>query len=262
MSNVIPDAASKAFFDMLRNPSNSAPDVPNKWNCLVYGRLNTGKTTFLTTFPRPIVIMSFEPNGASSIRQKLSTSEGQIIVVNRTEREDATTPTAYLNLLQMLQAIAKGPAAHIGTFAIDGLTLLSEAILTAVCVEKNHDTPSQPDYLLQLNRVKALMKLGLTLPCNFVVTAHESIHSDANLGIFQRSIEASPSIKAWLPTVFDEVYYATQIKGEYKLVTRSNGEVVARSRLGAGNLFDQTETPNFMEMLTKAGAPQTHKSQI
>lgn len=260
--NMVPVSKSSSFFQSLRAPENSMTSAPSKWNVLVYGPLNTGKTTFLTTFPRPIVIASFEPNGASSIRHQLAASDGQIIVVNRTERDSGTTPTAYLNLLNLMKAFANGPDKEIGTFCIDGFTLLAEAILTAVCVEKNHETPSQPDYLVQLNRVKALIKLGLNLTCNFAVTAHESIYSDPNLGIFTRSILASPSIQAWLPSVFDEVYYANRSKQEYKLVTRSNGEVIARSRLGAGNVFDNVENPDFMALLTKANATQQHKANV
>ena len=260
----IPKAQSNEFFDSLRKHTSTA--TPSKWNVLIYGRLNTGKTTFLTTFPRPVVIASFEPNGASSIRDIIGESNGQVMVVNKTEQDNAQQPVAYTNLLSLISALTAGganaPIHKIGTFCIDGFTLLSESILSAVCVEKSHEVPSQPDYFLQLQRVKQLVKQCLAMPCNFAMTCHESIHSDPNLGIFQRTIEASPSIKTYLPGIFDEVYYMTVTKDGRKIITQSNGEVMCRSRLGANKKLALVEEPNFMKLLEKAGTPQQHKEVV
>ena len=260
----IPKAQSSPFFESLRQHTSTA--VPSKWNVLVYGRLNTGKTTFLTTFPRPIIIASFEPNGASSIRDIIGDSDGQIMVINKTEQDNATKPMAYTNLLSLIGGLTAGganaPINKIGTFCIDGFTLLAESILNSVCVEKNHEVPSQPDYFLQLQRVKQLIKQCLVLPCNFAVTCHESIYSDPNLGIFQRSIEASPSIKTYLPGIFDEVYYMTVTKDGRKLITQSNGEVMCRSRLGSNKRLAVVEEPDFMGLLQKAGVPQQHREAV
>ena len=97
-----------------------------KLHCLLLGDKGAGKTTFLATAPRPILIHSFDPGGTESIQDFIDA--GGVFVDTQFERDNLQHPTAYLAWEREFNRLGhSGLFENIGTYAIDSLTTFSTA---------------------------------------------------------------------------------------------------------------------------------------
>ena len=126
----------------------------------LYGRSKTGKTRFICTFPKPILIIGAE-DGTKSIQGL----KGIDFIRIRTTAE-------FEELVPGI--IERGYA----TAALDTASAFADVVLEEVT---GRETPQQnawgaytrEEYMAQAKRMKPLLKMLLDLPCNVVITAHE-----------------------------------------------------------------------------------------
>lgn len=232
-------------------------------NSLWYGDFGTGKTWALHTCPKPVFIHSFDPGGSVTLRPWIETGE---VIVESFETEDASDPRAYRDWEKRFDEMRQsGIFEHIGTYAIDSLTTLSESLMNAA-MKGNKDQkprnseigtyiPQLQDYQVQQYTIRDFLNLMCGLPCHFVCTGHVQRDKDEVTG----SVIASPMITGKLaqkiPLLFDEVYvtnYKTKSSStEYYFLTESQGVYKARSRLASSNDLKRKEVQDFSAILDK-----------
>ena len=241
-------------------------------NELWYGDFGTGKTWSLHTCPKPVFVHSFDPGGSVTLQPWIET--GEVIVDDRFETEDASDPSAYKAWEREFNKLRKTDFfEHIGTYAIDSLTTMSESLMNAA-MKGNKDQkprnselrvsiPQLTDYQVQQFTIRDFLNLMCGLPCNFVCTGHIDRTTDEVTG----KVIATPMITGKLaqkiPLLFDEVYvsdYKSTSKGpEYHFKIQPSGIYRTRSRLASKGQLDATEPQDMCKILDKVGHPYEHK---
>lgn len=229
-----------------------------KFNAMITGEVGSGKTTILATARRPILIDSFDPGGARSIRDAVR--EGYVIVDNRYEEEDAHKPVAFERWeTEFRRRMKEGFFDGLGTYCIDSATTWAEAILNKILAKNGRPggIPTLPDWQFQINAIRDLSKTFTSLPCDCILTAHIYTNTDPKTGRSSSQIGLSGQLRGKLPALFDELYVMVPqetSKGvAYKVLTRNDGFYKARTRLGSNGRFETYEEPNIKRLLAKAG---------
>lgn len=228
------------------------------FNALIYGDMGTGKTNILRTCRAPILIHSFDPGGTKTLIDAIA--EGDVIVDNRFEEEDAKKSTAFKLWEKEFDRLRNaGFFEEIGTYALDSATMWGEACMNAILKANARpaSTPQLQDYLVQMNVMRDAIKIMTSLPCDFVMTGHIDTDKDEVTGKMTTGPMVTGKLKAKLPILFDEIYVTISketSKGiEYSLLTRNTGLYKARSRLGRGGRFETYEKQDIGRLLKKAG---------
>lgn len=232
----------------------SVPATAPAWSrILIMGDSGTGKTHFLGTMPKPLVL---------DFDRGLQTLQGKPV--------QGLYMTGWSQLKQLVQEWRKGPQYGCETLALDSLTMAADAAMQFV-LEKNGRGSAQPtiaDWGEAIREVKDLLGYLTTLPCHVVVTAHTQLVKDEVLGDIQ-----------WVPLIFgkdlphrlgiyfDEVYLTTiantisggQKTNEYKLQVKPDSRVkMLKSRMNTdGKLFNQYEEPDFAKLRAKTSLTLT-----
>ena len=101
------------------------------------------------------------------------------------------------------------------------------------------------------------------LPTITPIIAHDAVDKDEQTGKIFRNILITGKLSKRLPILFDELYYANAkdtSKGvEYTFMTKGNGSVEAKTRLGKDGKLEQFIPQNFKEILKKVGYPTDDK---
>jgi hypothetical protein len=161
--------------------------VPTHMKCCFYGDNRLGKTTILSTFPKPLALFSFEPSrtgGAESV----SGVEG-IRVFRRGTPEDVregnaefTTVNEAVGMARELKSTRGGGFATVG---LDSGTSLEWTCLEELMREAGRDMPTTltfgtvPDglYPMRSEKAKEVLREFIDIPCHVVVTAKEKDHN-------------------------------------------------------------------------------------
>lgn len=216
---------------------------------LLMGDSGTGKTHFIGTMPKPFV-MDFD--------RGLATLRGKDVGYKMLSIDD------WLVLKNTVQEWRKGAPEGFQTFALDSITMASEAAMAYV-LKKNGHTGQQPnigEWGDAIREVKDLLGYITTLPCNVVVTAHMQIVKDELLGDIQyQPLIFGKDLPSRMPIYFDEVYLTTisntitggQKTNEYQLQVKPDSRVkMLKSRMNTdGKLFNLYEQPDFAVLRSK-----------
>lgn len=156
----------------------------------LYGRSKTGKTRFISTFPKPILIIGAE-DGTRSIRSV----DGVQFVLIENSREVSELADG---------AVAKG----FKTVAVDTASALQDMVLAEILglkelpAQAHWGMASREQYGQCTMQMKTLLRAVLDLPCNVVITAHERNFSDegASSDLIMPVVGSalSPSTVNWL----------------------------------------------------------------
>ena len=216
---------------------------------LILGDSGTGKTHFIGTMPKPFV---------SDFDRGLATVQGKDVLFSAYDAD------SWGDFKKEIQDWRKGPQYERETFALDSLTMASEAALSAV-MTKNGRRNAQPtiaDWGEAIREMKDVLGYLTTLPCHVVVTAHNQLVRDEILGDIQYlPLIYGKDLPHRLGIWFDEVYATTvqeTIEGgvkkiSYRLQVKPDGRnKIIKSRMNTdGKLFQQYEEPDFAALTLK-----------
>ena len=229
------------------------------FNMLLLGESGSGKTFMMRTARKPVHIDSFDPGGSKGLRDYIS--KGEIIVDNRFEGEDPLRPTAFAEWkAQFDKRQRMGYFDHLGTYVLDSSTTWSDAIMNNVL--KAAGIAGQAprfthDYVPQKIEIRNWIKRMLDLPCDFILTGHLEPTKDEVDGMVRLRYMTTGKGAQTIPLMFDEMWVMDPKKVadgvKYRVLTRSTGTFLARSRLAKEGLIAQYEDPNISAILKKAG---------
>lgn len=212
---------------------------------LLIGDSGSGKTTFIGTFPKPLVC-DFDGKGESA----LAGVDGFIEAYN--------TDDGWDRFKKDLEKWRKeGLPNECQTLAIDSLTFAADLALKWAKKSNNNmgSTATQQDWGRAIDEIKNTMAKLMTLGCHVVVSIHLSVEKDELLGgvIWTPSIYGS-KLPAQLPAYFDDVFLtkvtAKEGKTEFSLqmVPDTRLKILKNSSRGA---WGASEKPDFAELLKK-----------
>jgi len=218
--------------------------------CLVYGVGGVGKTHFLGTFPKPTYVMDLD-RGIVTLRKVPGVEYDTFI--------DNGKGSAYRETEKTLRLIEEGKfpssdGSPFKTICLDTATFLQDAII-------KFETQMSPKGILGydgwgrvLNKTMDILRrmraLSIARQVHVVVTCHELIDKDDITGEVFRLPQFQGQSKQLADKNFDEVYRFFANKSSsapagvlYKMLTRSAGGLVAKSRLDF--LPAEVENPSF-----------------
>lgn len=108
-----------------------------------------------------------------------------------------------------------------------------------------------------MNLIELACRKLLALPCDVILIAHDAVDKDEQTGKIFRNILVTGKLSKRLPILFDELYFANTKdtpKGvDYSFMTKGNGSIEAKTRLGKDGKLEQFVPQNFKEILKKVG---------
>lgn len=237
---------------------------------LVYGPTGSRKTTFLTTYPKPILCLAFDPYDKFSPFLKLGQAnqyhdggffdntgievshvyDAHGIIQAQVEfyaDPDPDQPQAYQKFLQRAPFLAQ-EAKQWGTIAVDSLTFYQYAYL------RYDEKVMNPGYRdprlwygdLKREMVSQFLARFAWLPTNVVIIAHESEKEDKDefaTGVL-RGVNVVGTLMKELPSGYGECYHAGVVvdaktkEQRFMLQTQNNNLWSAASQIGAPNPCD------------------------
>lgn len=231
------------------------------FNLLLMGRMGAGKTYMMKTARKPVLIHSFDPGGTKGLEEEKK--NGSIIVNSAFEQDTLEKPKAFNAWMKEFAKLLKlGVFDRIGTYVIDGLTMLISAAKTQLHDEFKSKTPNgvldQARWQLLQIRLTNSIKLFCGQSCDFILMSHIHKGEDPFTQAPIRVLAAPPSLQVGIPILFDEIW-DLQIKNTSKgpdrhIVTAISANTCARTRIGTG-VFNLAEEPHIKNLLRKAGRP-------
>lgn len=229
---------------------------------LTLGISGSGKSVLLSTCPKPIVVLSFDPTGWESYKKLVwskDNPDGTIFVDSRYEVDKPKAPTAFKMCEAEINRLhAKGIFEKIGTFGIDSGTNFINSLLYEVARQEGHTGDIWLDDYKKAG-IYLISKLQeiIAFPCHFYMTGHLEIFKDELQGGVHSSIMAPGRMKTTIPGLFSEIYICqTEVKqdgtAKYTLSTVGTRTLVARTRIGR-DVFKPIMEPNIQAMLKQVG---------
>lgn len=230
---------------------------------LIYGQAKAGKTYLLDTFPAPILVAQFDPQGPLTLYDKgtdMSRIRFMNFVDNPTDRTSGFQ--RFYNFLKKEQEIFD----FVNTFVVDSLTMMIDSVEKYVVGKRSGSSGEVGDTnLADYKKIQALvlqdvLPTMLNLPCNVVCTGHVEMTQDTETGKVIMSLSTlGKKLPASIPCRFSEFYYLSTKKVGTKLerilLTDVDGRVQAGSRLAATGKLQREEEPNIKKILQKCGKP-------
>jgi len=263
MTETEPRLDIQTVFDEIR--ANYEADRRQKsFNAMVIGDFGSGKTHLLKTCRLPVLIHSFDPGGTKTLKDEID--KGWVLADTRYEQEDRYHPTIFKfwndEVDRQRQA---GMFEQLGTFVIDSVTGLSEAIMNYILFGKTVSTnpdgrfPEFRDWALCKRFIRDAAYELCNLPCDFLMTAHLRYDTDEATNIILATPHLPGNERERTPPIFDEVYVMRMIGGKRFLLTEHEGIYRAKTRIGRNGLFDKHEVPDIKALLKKGGYPTDDK---
>jgi hypothetical protein len=253
---------------------------------LLMGEPNSGKTSFLKTCRKPILVDCFDPLGDLALRKKptdkpewANTNDGSIIV-RRWINEKSKEPTQYKKWDEQFQKdVRSGFFSCLGTYCIDSATMLLQAITNQTIRERylasvgkakqlSQDNLDEGGYIPVYKTLTDIIKIASTQSCDFILTIHlieEKRYNDDG-ALISSSLEyyVFKGLKVLIPTLFAERYAMkvqnTAKESIFKVVTAPQGLLKhAGSKLGGKGILEIEEEPDMKLILKKLGLPTEDK---
>lgn len=238
------------------------------FNCLITSESGCGKTFLARTCPTPVHIDSFDPGGTKGLRKWIDT--GDIIVDTSYELENPKDPNAYDKWRKdFKRRVEGGYFDHIATYFLDSSTTFATAVMNWI-LDKEKLGGTAPrftkDYVPQKIEIQNMLRLCLSLPCNFILTGHLKLVEDPESGRHKFRYLTTGDGMVTIPLLFDELYTlrtkATANDVKYELLTKSTGLYLARSRMAADGKLNAIEEPDIKAILKKVGFPANDKPKL
>lgn len=254
--------------------------LPKYLKILIYGEYGGGKTRFISTAPKPLLLLNFDPEGYVTILGTPGVTLEDLYTP--TVKESKHTKMVLDKTLNDLEKIPEDKFPY-ATIALDSLSFLSQIYMgyitsltmradkIGVPVVKGSDGGAmrESDYGTLGDIQEDVIKRFLGLPCHFILTSHARVATQKLPGNLENVLylPAMEGIKfpQQLPGYFTEVYKMITVAKapgqmpDYKLQTRADFQWGAKTRL---NYYDTEkgepvsvlnfyEEPNFSKLVEK-----------
>lgn len=240
------------------------------FTALVMSEFGMGKTSFICTGRKPILIDSFDPRGTVVVEtlypELLKSGE---ILIRTFWNESSKAPTEYLRWeKQWINDIDNGFLSLFGTYAIDSATTFVDALSYVTASKKNRKDGQLAiqDYIPIYNLLKDIIKQTSEQSCDFIMTAHLVMTQDDLTGIVRAEMDTYNKLKSQIPLLFTEKYVLLTKKTskglDYQLLTQDQARYRASTQLGAGGRLSAIEIPDIKHILKKVGRSTKDKPSL
>lgn len=242
-------------------PKTRDMNIENEFlRVLVFGKYNTGKSVFASSFPTPGKLFDLD---LGAITYKDSGGDWDYEQYFVTESPSVTYSRLMKNLIQFRKEVCS-PNSPWKTCAFDSLTLLIQ-LATALAVEKYPISIGEKldwkiHYAVIKDLVAPILAILFGLPINLIVIGHVTEIEDSKTKITTVYPAVTGQLRHILPAMFSDVWFAKKTKllsgQKYELQTRVEGIYDARSRLSGVNnrlpLFVPNNYTKIMEIIKNA----------
>lgn len=235
------------------------------FNILALGDSGSGKTSLLSTCPKPVFVDSFDPGGTKTESLQPLIQSGDLLAEPRWEADSWKSPFAFREWeREMADRQREGFFDYLGTYALDSASKWSDSLMFAILAagtrgkSRKGQTPELQDYLVQQLTAVDWLGVIMGLPCSVLVTAHLGIEKDELTGRIESGPLLYGKLAKKLPIAFDECYIMRPQQSSsgpvFKVQVHADGYYMAKSRIG-GRKLQTMEDPDIKMLMKKAGAP-------
>lgn len=230
------------------------------FNCILYGKPGTGKTTCAATSPAPILFLDCD-QGLLALRGVPPEMAQRIgLQPDETYFEPITSMADVLTQIQRVSRECAASPGWWGTVVLDNLTELQRVLLADLLSASDRSIPTIQDWGVILLRIQKIVRLIRNLPCHSVFIAHER-EDDFGIGP-----ALSGRIASELPGYVDLMARYTLIEKEeddgkggktMKVIRRLrcreliSQRVIAKAR---SHRISDWEAPNMTALINKCSA--------
>lgn len=242
----------------------------DNFTALIMSEFGMGKTSFICTGKRPILIDSFDPRGTVVVETLYADliKKGDILIRTFWD-ESSKAPTEYLRWeRQWMDDVNNDFLSLFGTYAIDSATTFIDALsyVTAKKRDRKDGQLAIQDYIPIYNNLKDIIKQTSSQSCDFILTAHLVMTQDDLTGVVRAEMDTYNKLKSQIPLLFTEKYVLLTKKTssglEYQLLTQDQARYRASTQLGAGGRLDAIEKPDIKFLLEKVGRSTKDKPSL
>lgn len=201
----------------------------------LYGNGKTGKTRFLSTFPKPLLIVGAE-DGTKSIKNREGVDFIKIILKGGAEdKQGDTEGCVYLDdLSDLIEEIRDSEYASVG---VDTASALQELVMANILglaelpAQGSWGMASRDQWGQGSLKMKTVLREFLKLPCHVVIIAHErnfGDESESDLIAPTVGSALSPSVAAWLNGAVDYICQTCKVRRKKEVKTKIGKEVKTR----------------------------------
>lgn len=146
---------------------------------VIYGQNRVGKTTLACKFPKPLLLVAFEPNKTGGAASVVKSPDTKLIRINR---DNGGTKKA----LEIADAINSREVSPYKTVVIDSATSYQDLVLQellnldAVPEQLNWGLVNRDQYRERSEKTRECLRPFLNLNCHVVVNAKEKDHNPPN----------------------------------------------------------------------------------
>lgn len=238
----------------------------NKFSLLIKGREGSGKTSLISTAPRPILIDHFDTSGTMSIRKPIEEAKGDILIRRWYDYDNGYQQWTD----QFNKDLKSGFFQLFTTYAWDSGTSLIDLMSNEV-IKRD---PKSPVSGLGGKMINVSMYQGMyrTLMehvalCQhevqiFIVSFHTKIVEDALTNEVSYELATFPYLQEKLPRQFSEKWtMLAEPNGEHKVLMQRFGRERSSTQIGR-DVFDRKEEPDLTALLKKAGVEINPKPSL
>ncbi len=242
----------------------------DNFTALVMSEFGMGKTSFICTGRKPILIDSFDPRGTVVVETLYpELIEKGDILIRTFWAETSKAPTEYLRWEHMwMKDINSGFFDKIGTYGIDSATTFIDALSYQVAKKQGRKEArlAIQDYIPIYNTLKDIIKNTSSQKCDFILTAHLVMMQDDLTSVVRAELDTYNKLRSQVPLLFTEKYVLLSketSKGlERQLLTEDQSRYRASTQLGAGGKLDPIEKPDIKHILKKVGRSTEDKPSL
>ncbi len=219
-----------------------------KLKAAVYGKTGTGKTTFGSTFPKPLFL--------DLDRGMLATRDMECRYIELPRPQDARTGnTLYVQWWKDIMEATKFAISDEDSESIivDSMTWIGEASIGSITMGRK---PGFDDWTAHYNKLRDFTFLLKECNKNVLFICHDQVEKDELTGKVWMLPMIQGQMRGKFGDLFDEFYYSdvVEISGnqEYRLLCRSTTIFTAKSRLLKKDDPKKYLKPSYSEIIKLA----------
>lgn len=243
----------------LREMYKNRPEKDN-FTALILGEVGSGKSWLIRSARLPIHVDIFDPGGDVNLGDLVS--EGKAILDTHWMNENPKKPTVFKEWEKVTeQRFKDGYYNQFGTVVIDSSSSWASAIMNQQMKDAGlaGEAPRfTHDYMPQKVKIQNWIYrfMGEPMNCDFFLTGHLEGTKDEVSGKMSYRYMVTGKAQITIPSLFDEIYVMDPIQKsgkevEYRVLTKSTGTYLARSRMAKLGLLDVYEKPDIKHILRK-----------